>query len=322
MPKVIELVNAPPAVTWGVMEPLALALLTAAAGAVLLAGILSLAGRGADVRRLLLSAGAAATVIGMGALALSLGSPLHLYMFLVSPSFSSWTTLGTFLLPLFLAATCLALYLDATGHARRNAAALALLLALGVLTYTSREVGYLQGRVMWHWKLLPVAFAMAGLAGGAGLAALLGALRRQAVPAGLLALAAVASLFCAGATGLFAPPTGFVPSQPAFWAGLAVVGVVAAALCLAALRLGALAPVAGLASYLAGFAFYAKVIFLGQSIPRNAFTPVDAEAVARLVSVPSVLAVLGSLAFLLALGAVLSGLFTNAVAAQGGHSHG
>jgi formate-dependent nitrite reductase membrane component NrfD len=323
MSKVIELVNVPPAVTWGVMEPLALTLLTAAAGAVLLAGILSFTGRSETARRLLYPAGAAATITGLGCLSMALGSPLHLYMFMVSPSFSSWTTVGTFLLPIFLAATVLALYLDVIGHARHRAGAgLALLLALGVLTYTSREVGYLAGRVMWHWKLLPVIFAVAGLAGGSGLALTLGALRRKAVPAWLPATMAATSLCCALATFLFAAPAGFVLSRAAFWSGLAGVGVVAAALGLAALRSGALLPVAGLAGYLTAFAFYAKLIFLGQAVPRNAFTAVDSEAVTQLLSAQSVLALVGSLAFLLVLGVVLAGFFTNATVAQGGESHG
>lgn len=323
MPKVIELVNLPPTITWGILEPLAVSLLTAAAGAVLLAGALSLSGRGESSRRLLYLTGAAATITGLGLITMSLGSPLHLYMFMVTPSFSSWTTIGTFLLPLFLVATLLSLRQDDSGHAfRAYASGVAMLLALGVLVYASREIGYLRGRTMWHWKLLPLVFAIAGIAGGAGLAGVLGMLRRMRSPAWLLVVMASASLFCAAATDLFSPPAGYALSHGAFWNGFAFVGVAAALFCLTALRFRALSPLAGLLTYGSGLAFYTKLIVLGQSIPRNAFTPVDAEAMNQLLSVQVALYVCGSLAFLLLLGMLLAGVFSNFIVAQGGRSHG
>ncbi|WP_207260184.1 NrfD/PsrC family molybdoenzyme membrane anchor subunit [Desulfovibrio sp. Huiquan2017] len=323
MPKVIELVNVPPAITWEILEPLALALITAAACVVLLGGVLVLAGRGAQARRGLFTAGIASVITGLGALALSLGNPFHLYLFMVSPSFSSWTTIGTFLLPIFLGVALLTLYLDSDGDGRaRPVAGLAFLLALGVLTYASREIGYLPGRAMWHAKALPLGFVLAGLAGGTGLAALLGAIRRQAVPAWLLPVMSGASFFCAGAGFLLAPPEGFILAEPRAWTALSLIGVAGAVLGLTAVKVRGLTALAGLAAYGAGLGFYIRLIFLGQSIPRNSFTAVDAGAVAHLVSAQSLLILAGSLIFLLGLGMVLGGLFSNVALVRREHSHG
>ncbi|EGB16319.1 Polysulfide reductase NrfD [Pseudodesulfovibrio mercurii] len=323
MPKVIELVNVPPAITWEVLEPLALTLLTAAACAVLLGGGLTLAGRGADVRRGLLTTGIASVITGLGALALSLGNPFHLYMFMVSPSFSSWTTIGTFLLPVFLGVSLLALYLDSDGDGRaRPVAGLAVFLALGVLTYASREIGYLPGRVMWHAKALPLGFVLAGLSGSAGLSALLGAFKGRSMPTWLTAVMIAASLLCAGAGFLLTPPEGYVLAAPSAWTALSLIGAVAAVLGLIALKARGLTALAGLFAYGAGLGFYVRLIFLGQSIPRKSFTAVDAGAVAHLVSAKSLLILAVSLVFLLGLGAVLGGLFSNVALARREHSHG
>ncbi|WP_272701221.1 NrfD/PsrC family molybdoenzyme membrane anchor subunit [Desulfovibrio sp. Fe33] len=323
MPRVIELVNVPPAITWEILEPLALAMLTSAAVAVLLAGGLTLAGRSGEGRRTLFATGIASAMTGMGALALSLGNPFHLYMFMVSPSFSSWTTIGTFLLPVFLGVSLLALYFDADGDSRsRFVAGAAMFLSLGVLTYASREIGYLQGRVMWTSGMLPVGFALAGLSGGAGLAALLGGLRRQAAPGWLLLTMSGASLLCAGAGFLLTPPEGYVLAAPGAWTALSLIGVAGAVLGLIAVKARGLAFLAGLAGYGAGLGFFIRLIFLGQAVPRKSFTAVDAGAAAHLVSAQSLLSIAGSLVFLVGLGLVLKSLFSNVVTVRKEHSHG
>ncbi|WFS63342.1 polysulfide reductase NrfD [Pseudodesulfovibrio thermohalotolerans] len=323
MPRVIELVNVPPAITWEILEPLALALLTSAAVAVLLAGVLVLAGRSGEGRRTLFATGIASAMTGMGALALSLGNPFHLYMFMISPAFSSWTTIGTFLLPVFLGMSLLALYLDAGDDGMaRPVAGLAILFALGVLVYASREIGYLKGRVMWTSAMLPFGFALAGLSGGAGLAALLGGLRRQAAPGWLLLAMSGASLACAGAGFLLTPPEGYVLAAPGVWNALSLIGVVGAVLGLIALKARGLASLAGLVGYGAGLGFFVRLIFLGQAVPRKSFTAVDAGAAAHLVSAQSLLSIAGSLVFLVGLGLVLKSLFSNVATARKEHSHG
>jgi tetrathionate reductase subunit C len=323
MPEVIELVNVPPTITWEILEPLALTLLTAAACAVLLAGGLALAGHGRKTRLGLFTTGIASAITGLGALTLSLGNPFHLYMFMVSPSFSSWTTIGTFLLPVFLGLSLLALYLDSNGDGRvRFVAGLAILFALGVLTYASREIGYLQGRVMWHSKALPLGFVLAGLSGGIGLAALLAAFKGRPMPSWLILLMSGASLLCAGAGFMLTPPEGYVLDVPAAWATLSLIGAAGGVLGLVSLKARGLAPLAGLAAYGAGLGFYIRLIFLGQSIPRNSYTAVDAQAVAHLVSAQSLLILAGSLVFLLGIGMVLGGLFSNVGMARREHSHG
>ena len=323
MSKVIELVNLPPALTWEILEPIALTLLTAAACAILLAGGLTVAGRGRNARGGLFTTGIASAITGLGALTLSLGNPFHLYMFMVSPSFSSWTTIGTFLLPVFLGLSLLALYLDSQDDGRaRYAAGLAALFALGVLTYASREIGYLQGRAMWHSRALPLGFVLAGLSGGTGLAALLCALKRRTVPAWLLPLMSGASLLCAGAGFMLTPPEGYVLTAPMAWTTLSLIGAAAAALGLVSLKARGLAPLAGLVAYAGALGFYIRLIFLGQSIPRNSYTAVDGQAVAHLVSAQSLLFLAGSLVFLIGIGMVLGGLFSNAGMARREHSHG
>jgi tetrathionate reductase subunit C len=323
MPKVIELVNAPPALTWEILEPLALTLLTAAACAILLAGGLTLAGRGRQTRGGLFTTGIASAITGLGALTLSLGNPFHLYMFMVSPSFTSWTTIGTFLLPVFLGLSLLALHLDSSGDGlAKPVAGLAVLFALGVLTYASREIGYLQGRVMWNSAALPLSFVLAGLSGGTGLAALLCGLKRRVAPAWLLLLMSAASLLCAGAGFLLSPPEGYVLAAPTAWTALSLIGAAGGVLGLTALKARGLAPVAGLVAYGGALGFYIRLIFLGQSIPRNSFTAVDAQAVAHLVSAQSLLIMAGSLVFLIGVGMVLGGLFSNAGMARREHSHG
>ncbi|MGE4424463.1 MAG: NrfD/PsrC family molybdoenzyme membrane anchor subunit [Pseudodesulfovibrio sp.] len=323
MPKVIELVNVPPTLTWEILEPLALTLLTAAACAILLAGGLTVAGRGRQTRGGLFTTGIASAITGLGALTFSLGNPFHLYMFMVSPSFSSWTTIGTFLLPVFLGLSLLALYLDSQGDGRaRPVAGLAVLFALGVLTYASREIGYLQGRAMWHSKALPLGFVLAGLSGGTGLAALLCAFKRRSVPAWLLLVMSGASLCCAAAGFMLVPPSGYVLDDPAAWTALSLIGVAGGVLGLIGLKARGLVPLAGLAGYGAGLGFYIRLIFLGQSIPRNSFTAVDAQAVAHLVSAQSLLILAGSLVFLIGIGMVLGGLFSNVGMARREHSHG
>jgi tetrathionate reductase subunit C len=323
MPKVIELVNVPPTLTWEILEPLALALLTAAACAILLAGGLTVAGRGRQTRGGLFVTGIAAAITGLGALTLSLGNPFHLYMFMVSPSFSSWTTIGTFLLPVFLGLSLLALYLDGDGDGRaRPVAGLAALFALGVLTYASREIGYLQGRAMWHSAALPLGFVLAGLSGGTGLAALLCGLKRRSMPAWPVLLMSAASLCCAGAGFLLTPPEGYALAAPQAWTILSLIGAAGGVLGLIALKARGLVPLAGLVAYAGGLGFYVRLIFLGQSIPRNSFTAVDAQAVAHLVSAHSLLILAGSLVFLIGIGMVLGGLFSNVGMARREHSHG
>jgi tetrathionate reductase subunit C len=323
MPKVIELVNAPPALTWEILEPLALTLLTAAACAILLAGGLTLAGRGRGARGGLFTTGIASAITGLGALTLSLGNPFHLYMFMVSPSFSSWTTIGTFLLPVFLGLSLLALHLDSQGDGRaRFVAGLAVLFALGVLTYASREIGYLRGRVMWNSTVLPLGFVLAGLSGATGLAALLCGLKGRVAPIWLLPLMSGASMLCAWAGFLLNPPEGYVLSAPTAWTALSLIGAAGGVLGLIGLKARGLAPLAGLVAYGGALGFYIRLIFLGQSIPRNSYTAVDAQVVAHLVSAQSLLILAGSLVFLLGVGMVLGGLFSNPGMTRREHSHG
>jgi hypothetical protein len=244
-------------------------------------------------------------------------------MFMVSPSFSSWTTIGTFLLPVFLGLSLLALHLDSGGDGRaRFVAGLAILFALGVLTYASREIGYLQGRVMWKSAVLPLGFVLAGLSGATGLAAVLCGLRRRVAPIWLLPLMSGASLLCAWAGFLLTPPEGYVLSAPTAWTALSLIGVAGGVFGLIGLKARGLAPLAGLVAYGAGLGFYIRLIFLGQSIPRNSYTAVDTQAVAHLFSAQSLLILAGSLIFLLGVGVVLGGLFSNSGMARREHSHG
>lgn len=320
MSEVIELVNITPAITWGAWEPLALALLDSAAAAGLLAGILALTGKAGRLIRPLLLTGVAGALAGLTALGLSLEQPLRTYQFGTSPHFTTWTTVGAFLAPAFLAACALAAYMECRrGGLKRPFAGLTVLLSLGIFAYTSQEIAHLIGREMWTGGLLPIAFLFAGAAGGVGLTAVFAGPQGRAGDRLLGWVMTLASLGCAAFTYSLSAPAGYHLQDGTQWGLLGVIGLIAALLSLVSIwyRKG-LGLAAGLACYAATLAFYGKLLYLGQSIPRLSYTAEDAFAWAQMFSAESMLALAGSLGLLLAVWLIASGVLPANQAANRG----
>ncbi|EPR44542.1 Polysulfide reductase NrfD [Desulfovibrio sp. X2] len=315
---VIELANVVPAPVWSAWEPLALSMLTSGAAALLLACLAALPGKGSaspEAQRPLALAALCAGLAGQAALFVSLEQPLRAYEFFLTPSSTSWTALGAYMVPLFLLAALLAVVLTRRGPGLPRAfAAAAVLPAAGVFVYATNEIMACVGRALWTGPLTPLVFLAAGLAGGAGLSCAHAALAgnaRAARPLGLLA--ALGALLCALLAFLLFAPGGFAAYTDGWWHAPEVLCLIAAAAATVVLLAGLessplFGALAGIAGLLASLLLFWKLIAMGQSFARNASTFSDGAAFLDILSGRALLAMAGTAGLLLALGVLVPAL--------------
>jgi hypothetical protein len=311
MPDVMELIGVVPAPDWGAWEPLALTMLTSGAAALILACLSPMSGRENRFARPFSLAALAAGLAGQAALFVSLEQPLRAYEFFLHPSFTSWTAIGAYIVPLFLiSALAMALRTRKPGESNRLCSALAMLPALAVFVYATNEIRACIGRSLWTSPFVPPAFVLAGLAGGVGLAACLASRQKSHGPgSAATALAGFSALTATGCTvmALILPaPEGFAAAVSPWWHAPEMLCLLATAVALIGWRKprhGALA--AGLAGILTGYLLSWKLIHMGQAFACNAATVADKAALLDLVSGPSLLAASGTAGLLIALGILL-----------------
>ncbi len=311
MPSLINLLPMMPEPVWRAWEALALVFLTSGGAGMVLVACLSLAGLSNSVERPLIIMSLAATLAGLAALTLGLEQPQRAWEFLSTPSSTSWTAVGAYILPAFVLA-CVLVLIKARlrGTPGKMLLWLAAILGAGVLTYASMEIKSCLGREMWTTPWLPLIFAAAGISGACGLALAGGAGAADDSGARVLAGVLAAATLISSLT-MFALPPAAPLSGGAFWWHLPDL------LCLGAcgvsvldwLRPGRFSMAAALAGIAAAVLVYWKIILMGQDISHLDLTFSGGRVLAATLTGPALLALAGSLGLVAALGTLLSSLW-------------
>jgi hypothetical protein len=296
---------------WGAWEALALALLTSAGAGMCLAALLTLAGRSASVARPLIIMSLTTALVGLVALAMGLEQPQRAWEFLSTPSATSWTAVGAYIVPLFVVCCALAFFrARQRGVPGKPLLLVAALFGLAVLAYASLEIGSCVGRQMWTSPWLPLAFAAAGVTGASGLAfgAGVGADEpaNARVLAGVLAVAALVS----GLALLALPPSAPLSGGWFWWHLPDILCLLAGGVSLLGWsqpgRFRLLLSGAGIVTVLLA---YWKIILMGQSISRLGLTFSGGGALTATLTGSALLALAGCLGLLVAGGILLTSIW-------------
>lgn len=304
MDSVLELGGVVPQPVWGAWEPVALMLLASAAGALLLAALGHRVGILSRWVGVFTFTALMAGVAGQVALLGSLEQPLRAYTLYVHPSFTSWTAVGAYVVPLFVVCAASALW---QLRVRKELGRVHLLVCTGaacaVFVYASGEIMACTGRIMWGSPLVPVGFVAGGVAGACGLACLWGP--RAGQGRGLVALGLGATLVVGVLTMLMAPPAGYGRGVTMWWHTPELVTLLGGLLVFAGWHRSAVQVLAGSAAVTGAFMLFWKLVYMAQVFARSTATFSDKAAMLDVLSGPSLLVVAGMAGLLLALGCLL-----------------